>query len=388
MKKLLTTAIALSVAGGVTAALADVSISGNVRFHYESWSDNNIDGATSGNNNTKMSSSTDIWVKGSHTSDSGLAYSGEVRLHQNDGDRVYVSLSDDWGKFNLGQDWSPVYSKSLGADWRGTITAAGAPDPSRKRVMTSSYATTTSGKSNKIAYYTPSLGGFSAGLSMADGGAESKGDSTEYVLQYALPVMNGNMTFSYGGANQNAADDKPASKKTANSEMGLAFDSGPWLVSFVQITSEKTPNKKMTPKVEGALPVYVDVDDASDVTTDGEQRLNDKEKTARVVAVAASDNLKEKQSASEFEVAYDVSDNLTVNLVVFDAKVSEGENKDDKYSSNAIGAKYTIAPGLYVSLAQTSFKYTDNTHAAAEAAKKGTGNNKGNGLKLRVNVDL
>ena len=350
MKKLLTTVIALSVAGGVTAALADVSISGNVRFHYESWSDNNIDDATSGNNNTKMSSSTDIWVKGSHTSDSGLAYSGEVRLHQNDGDRVYVSLSDDWGKFNLGQDWSPVYSKSLGADWRGTITAAGAPDPSRKRVMTSSYATTTSGKSNKIAYYTPSLGGFSAGLSMADGGAESKGDSTEYVLQYALPVMNGNMTFSYGGANQNVANDEPASAKTANSEMGLAFDSGPWLVSFVQITSEKTPNKKMK--------------------ADGTKILT------------------EKQSASEIEAAYDVSDNLTVNLVVFDAKVSEGENKDDKYSSNAIGAKYTIAPGLYVSLAQTSFKYTDNTHAAAEAAEKGTGNNKGNGLKLRVNVDL
>jgi predicted porin len=327
MKKLLTTVIALSVAGGVTAALADVSISGNVRFHYESWSDNNIDDATSGNNNTKMSSSTDIWVKGSHTSDSGLAYSGEVRLHQNDGDRVYVSLSDDWGKFNLGQDWSPVYSKSLGADWRGTITASGAPDPSRKRVMTSSYATTTSGKSNKIAYYTPSLGGFSAGLSMADGGAESKGDSTEYVLQYALPVMNGNMTFSYGGANQNVANDEPASAKTANSEMGLAFDSGPWLVSFVQITSEKTPNKKMTSKVEGALPVYVDVDDASDVTTDGVQRLNDKEKTARVVAVAASDNPIDKQSASELEVAYDVSDNLTVNLVVFDAKVSEGKTK-------------------------------------------------------------
>jgi hypothetical protein len=223
---------------------------------------------------------------------------------------------------------------------------------------------------------------------MADGGAESKGDSTEYVLQYALPVMNGNMTFSYGGANQNVANDEPASAKTANSEMGLAFDSGPWLVSFVQITSEKTPNKKMTSKVEGALPVYVDVDDASDVTTDGVQRLNDKEKTARVVAVAASDNPIDKQSASELEVAYDVSDNLTVNLVVFDAKVSEGKNKDDKYSSNAIGAKYTIAPGLYVSLAQTSFKYTDNTHAAAEAAKKGTGNNKGNGLKLRVNVDL
>jgi hypothetical protein len=189
-----------------------------------------------------------------------------------------------------------------------------------------------------------------------------------------------------GSTAENEADDKPASAKTANSEMGLAFDSGPWLVSFVQITSEKTPNKKMTPAVAGKAPVYVSVNDST--ATSPNPQASYILKTAGSAAVAASDNLKEKQSASEFEVAYDVSDNLTVNLVVFDAKVSEGKNKDDKYSSNAIGAKYTIAPGLYVSLAQTSFKYTDNTHAAAEAAEKGTGNNKGNGLKLRVNVDL
>ena len=381
MKRLLTTATALMIVGGVSAAMADVSISGNVRFHYESWSDNAVDTANSGNNNTKMSSTTDIWVKGTHTADSGIAYSGEVRMHQEKADRVYVSMSDDWGKLNLGQDWAPMYSKSLGADWRGTITNSTAPAPTHGRVLESSYMTT-SGKDSKIAYTTPDLGGFSGALSLSDGGAESKATSTEFIAQYAMPVMGGNLTLSYGAANQAAKDDAPASTKTANSEMGAALQTGKWLVSIVQVTSKKTPNKTMTSAADAVAGEFTFADGTKGDNASAGAPVSFAPGTA---AVAEATNLVEKQSGQELEVAYDVSDNLKLNLVVFNAKVEEGANKDDKYSSNEIGVKYTVAPGLYISLAQTSFKYTDNTNASQTAGK---GNNKGNGMKLRVNVDL
>lgn len=163
MKKLLLATTALFVVGGVSAAAADIAISGNVRFHYDTTSDSDTNDAAEGENDNKMSSSTDIWVVGSHTSDSGLSYSGNVRLHQNDGDRVFVSLSDDWGKITLGQDWSPMYSMALSANWRDTIAGTLPDKASRDKVITSTYMTT-SGKSDKIAYKTPNMSGFVAGF--------------------------------------------------------------------------------------------------------------------------------------------------------------------------------------------------------------------------------
>ena len=199
--------------------------------------------------------------------------------------------------------------------------------------------------------------------------------------------MGGNLTLSYGAANQAAKDDAPASTKTANSEMGAALQTGKWLVSIVQVTSKKTPNKTKTPAVAAKFAVVTYDNGTTNATIPiTSNNLSDVQSIEfGAAAVAEATNLVEKQSGQELEVAYDVSDNLKLNLVVFNAKVEEGANKDDKYSSNEIGVKYTVAPGLYISLAQTSFKYTDNTNASQAAGK---GNNKGNGMKLRVNVDL
>ena len=44
MKRLLITTTALIALGGVTSALADLSISGNAQFKYMTWTDDYIDG--------------------------------------------------------------------------------------------------------------------------------------------------------------------------------------------------------------------------------------------------------------------------------------------------------------------------------------------------------
>ena len=63
MKKFLFATTALFALGGVTAAVADVTVSGHVRFHYDSWKDDAVDTDTGANNN-EMSTDPEVWIKG------------------------------------------------------------------------------------------------------------------------------------------------------------------------------------------------------------------------------------------------------------------------------------------------------------------------------------
>ena len=74
MKRLFMTTTALIALGGVTSALADISINGNARWTYTTWSDKTVDGADSANNNTKMTEGLEIWFNADETADSGLTY--------------------------------------------------------------------------------------------------------------------------------------------------------------------------------------------------------------------------------------------------------------------------------------------------------------------------
>ena len=229
MKRVLLATTALFALSGVTVAAADVSISGHVRFHYDSWSDNVVDKDTddikaSANNNNSTSTDLNIWVKGNMVTDNGLTVAPVARI---EGDtkgvtRHYIRLSDDWGTIILGNHHTPAYTMSLGADWRGTVSGAAgpvAPDPSRRRVITGSGAQITGHKDTKIVYMTPDISGFKAGVSFADAGAESKANATEYVLQYAMDGMgDGTLKFSYNAASQNAVDGENDSVKKSNSE--------------------------------------------------------------------------------------------------------------------------------------------------------------------------
>ena len=134
MKRVLLATTALFALSGVTVAAADVSISGHVRFHYDSWSDNVVDKDTddikaSANNNNSTSTDLNIWVKGNMVTDNGLTVAPVARI---EGDtkgvtRHYIRLSDDWGTIILGNHHTPAYTMSLGADWRGTVSGAAGP---------------------------------------------------------------------------------------------------------------------------------------------------------------------------------------------------------------------------------------------------------------------
>lgn len=375
MKRLMLATTALFALSGVTVAAADISISGHVRFHYDSWSDNVEDKATdsftpasestnkktttpaSGNNNNATSTDLNIWVKGNMVTDGGLTIAPEARLESvaNGGTRHYIKLMDDWGTVILGNHHSPVYTMSLGADWRGTVsgvpgpvgTKIGTKGPSAGKVMVNSGGTKTTGHgATKMIYMTPNFGGFKGAVALADGGATSKANATDFILQYGLPVMgDGNVTVSYGSSSQTAKNSVDKETKANNTEIGAAVTKGPFLLSLVQLTQKTTPNKVVK----------------------GTTEIN-------------------KQSGQEVEVAYDATDNLKLSVVMFSAKVTQDvANKDDKFASTGIGAKYTIAPGLYTSIGYNTFKYTDAKLTTAGLKAPGK-ENKGSSYRIRVHA--
>jgi outer membrane protein OmpU len=344
MNKLLWATTALFVVGGIGVAAADVSISGNSRFRYETWSDDQQDVTDEerNRNNSQMGEILMVWLNADMVADSGLEYGVGVRFRSSssadvtgakvgsDGitvtggktstrivDRNYIYLRDDWGQFKLGNDWAPVYNMSLGGEWRGTgVGQFQAGYTGATEAIKNAYQTT-SGKNRKLAYYTPNLGGFKAGLSYSDAGAGAKTDSTSYAFTYGFDMMGGNaVTVGYGAEKQAESAAKNDDKTV--SQYGFAATMGDFLVSAIRVGED------------------------------------------------TGDNV--EKSGTEFEVAYDLSDQTVLNLLHFDSKVSKGPNDGDKFNSTQVGFNYEVAPGLLLGAAHTMFDGTSVSGADSEGS--------------------
>lgn len=166
---------------------------------------------------------------------------------------------------------------------------------------------------------------------MADGGSESKADSTAMRVNYNTDIMDGTgLTLGYATESTKAKDS--TSNKTDHSEVGVAVTSGDLTASVIQLG-----------------------------------------KTAKPKTGSASSD----QKATELEVAYAMSDTLTVNVIMLNSKENKGVRKGDKFSSTELGTKYTIAPGLTANLIYTKGSFTPKMGA------KNTGNS--TRLQMRLN---
>ena len=92
MRKILLASTALVAVAGISAASAEISLSGNTAWGYNSWSDDASD--TGGNNNNKILSDTDLGASYSTTTDSGLAITASYDI---DADESGATIGGDWG---------------------------------------------------------------------------------------------------------------------------------------------------------------------------------------------------------------------------------------------------------------------------------------------------
>ena len=366
MRKILLTTTAFVALGSVAAVAADVSVSGNARFRYNTWSDDNALPATdAGANNTSMTDVLQLWVKSSATTDSGLSIGTNTRI-LTDGsvDRNWIDIDGDFGKIDLGKQWSLSYSGSLHENWMGTVAGGifmggstnGAAVAARDSVdaqasnnntaVASRAAAAATGlaamnstgfiggnKNNKVVYHMPSVGGLNAAVGYSDAGALLGSDETTTQVSYTMPMGGGSLklnmvTISTAGATETSAE-------SDGRELGVQY-SGDF--GRVYALSQNT-----------------------NTTTIGGLSTNDQEGTT-------------------FGGTYNV--NSAAKVVYYRQEMDQDGTTDtgDKFSSDTVGVRYDMAGGLRVGLLHSNFSFTDGATPLVNSEN-------GTATRLQVRVD-
>jgi hypothetical protein len=203
MRKLLlgTTALAAAATLSANAALADVSISGMLEWSYDSRSSN-----VAANNGTSFGQDSDLQIKFSNKTDSGLTIGMHVDFDTDQADNAAplndetsLSIEGGFGKIVLGKDDDAADAYTI--DESDLIGEDQAPGVSSMTISTSSELTMESADSNKISYHLPAMGGLTFGISQADGGkATTSSDTISYGANYALDAGGAAITLGYTAA--------------------------------------------------------------------------------------------------------------------------------------------------------------------------------------------
>jgi hypothetical protein len=362
MRKILLTTTALIALGSVAAVAADVSVSGNARFRYNTWSDDNVDALNSGNNNNTMTDVLQLWVKSSATTDSGLSVGTNTRILTNGTvDRNWIDIDGDFGKIDLGKQWSLSYSGSLHENWMGTVAGGvymggstnGAAVAARDAVVAQSgrAAVTTraaaaatgltalnstgfigGNKNNKVIYHMPAIGGFNAAVGYMDAGSGTDGDETSTHISYTMPMGAGSLKVNMASIATSAANATAA--ESDGREVGVQYSAD---FGRVYMVSQNT-----------------------DTTTARGVSTNDQEGTT-------------------FGGQYNL--NSATKIVYYRQEMDQDGTTDtgDKFSSDTVGVRYDMAGGLRVGLLHSNYDFTDA--GAAANSENGSATR----LQVRVN---
>ena len=305
MRKVLLATTALVAMGGVSAASADISISGTASFNYTTTSGNgtgpesNVAGATA--EEKDFTTNVDANISMSSALDNGMTISGLVSLDEGGVDDSGWSMSGDFGTLAFGgtaNDGFGSVATGLTADEATTLTAAnfGASSTVHNDYIDHS----------DVSLTLPTISGFTFGVGMSDGDAganEADGDGTQWGITYAVPAGSTmGVTIGYASGSTGAADSDETSA-------GVTVTAG---AATVVIASNSTGN----------------------LTSD---------------SIGAS---------------YKVSETLTVQAYTGSNESSTNANLD--VSDTGMGLTYTITPGLSLSITHNDFKARNGTAAQDE----------------------
>ena len=308
MRKLLLTSSALVAAASISSyAVADVSVTGAFEWKYiqQAADQTSKDGDDFGTDN-------EIVISFSNKTDSGLTIGGKMEMgNYNDDtanttaviDESVLTISGGFGTFRLGNEDS--VHESFG------ITEVDLIDEEGNGRYTNNSISGNAGEqgstdTNKIAYLTPAMGGFKAGISVEDSGSGTAAtDMTAMGASYTMPLADGSVTIKYNQSTKDGTND------TDTTNMGAQFSMGAMSLIVSSMTKETG-------------------------TT------NDEEGTG-------------------FAIKYDMGGGMTIAASTTEvedtATTSGGEN--EKYTANIGEVVYTVAPGLKAKVTYTDYEYKD-----------------------------
>ena len=227
MRKLLlgTTALAAAATLSANAAIADISITGSYEWSYNSLSSNQtaLDGTTFG-------SDSEIAFKFTNKTDSGLTITAVSELEADgDGtntmDESSLSISGGFGKIVLGKNDS--VGDNFGIEAEDLIAEESAPNGASATVSTDTDIVPASGDDNKVSYFLPAMGGFTAGISHTTT-VTGATDSTEYGAKYTTAAAGSTVTI---GAATGTTETASGTPDTDSQNIGVKIVNGP--VSFI-----------------------------------------------------------------------------------------------------------------------------------------------------------
>jgi len=212
MRKLLLGTTALAAAATLSAnALADVSISGYYEWRYESRSSN-----VTASDGTTFGSDSEIAIKFSNKTDSGLDVGLKLELETDAGNSAVqesaITISGGFGKVQLGGDDGindgsiPVAALDLIGEEMMSTSGAGGTLTGLK--ITAADMSNLAGNTNKIAYYLPAMGGLTAGVSHTNASAAGDADTTDYGLAYSMSAGGASIKIAgASGTTENSTQD-------------------------------------------------------------------------------------------------------------------------------------------------------------------------------------
>jgi len=309
MRKLLLTSSALVAAASISSyAVADVSVTGGFEWKYiqQAADQTSKDG-------DDFSMDNEIVISFSNKTDSGLTIGGKMELgnYADDAanttaviDESVLTISGGFGTFRLGSEDS--VHESFGITEVDLIDEEGSGGRYTGNSISGNAGEQGSTDTNKIAYLTPAMGGFKAGISVEDSGSGTNAtDMTAMGASYTMPLADGSLTVKYNQSTKDGTSD------TDTTNMGAQFSMGAMSLIVSSMTKETG-------------------------TT------NDEEGTG-------------------FAIKYDMGGGMTIAASTTEvedtATTSGGEN--EKYTANIGEVVYTVAPGLKAKVTYTDYEYKD-----------------------------
>jgi len=328
-KYLLSTSALASVALLSTAAIADVTITGEAEFDY-SQKDHTI-AASDGNIMTNVQ---EVHINFTNKTDSGLTISATNQFNTQSGasDDVSFSVEGGFGRLVFGStdgvaggyEMNPLglLQEEDAGQLNGNTGAAAAADTTAS-ISTSTGGGETNG-SSKVSYHLPAIGGLTAGVSMStEGSLAGTDDTTQFGMKYALNAGAAAVTLGYSTKSKEVED----AVDQDTTSMGITVVHGNISISAADGSYTAADEDRST---QSAAISYTLANGL----------------TVGYGTVQSEDDLDvgEEYTANHYEASYSVASGLTavVNVSDFDYKVNTNNHENGATGVNMNGTTTSL----------------------------------------------
>jgi len=183
MKKILLAGSAMAAFGFAGAAQASEPITLSLGGYMEQWAGfaDSDDGDEAKN---AFQSDSEVYFDGETILDNGIQVGAHIELEAETSsdqiDEQFLYLSGGFGRFEIGKNDSVADSMSITAPSVGPVGVNDGDMTSWTDSVSLIDTVPSSGDQNRVTYFTPSFGGFQAGVSYADQGSTNGGFDTDF----------------------------------------------------------------------------------------------------------------------------------------------------------------------------------------------------------------